>query len=903
MIITCKACSTNYNLDESLLKPEGIKVRCSVCRTVFKAFPPEDDLLATGIDLPDFDAGETSPDSFREAGPLSEAEPPAPAVFPEDGQGEIIELELDEKSLGIDDIIDSLIFIPKDPDALEPQRQPAKDSGEKGAAPGADDAEPAGEEDDSEELFDLDMPDDDDFDLETDLVPQASALPEEDAGPADEDIDTEFTPPDIDVSVPDIEGEEHTAGKKDPGETGDDSLPVSDDLPELESLETLNESDASDEFALEDSSDIDIPDLESDDIEPVESVDVPPELEPDADDGIPFDGFPAEDIPEQAGMDDDLDLDLHDTADVPVDDDDFDDAAFDLEDVDSAPDSDGFEFDFDEDTSDSGALGEEEETVFDGDAPAPETDDGIGELELELSGTDDETDDSPATEEENGDIEFLDFDDDSQFESDDQSDDESADDGFAFDTGNELILEEAEYDDEDSLEFEAVDDDFDISTMNLENDDAPYSLAEADDSLELELTEDEDVTDFAALPGDDSGLSLDDEPETDETDDGELFLDDELTLDDEEEDDGLLELDSDFDSSDSDLPEEPETLTENGDQADQKSLDDIEGAFELEFDMDPDLGLADEKDPDYLQPASLEMEDGEDGDVMELEEEDDDESLDMLEVETDEDDDDDGEAFLEDLSESDDFSEYDEVMEQEEEPEIILEDGETAPGLTRAAIHKPAVTPPPLTSRHFAREKSGKVKQTGGFFSFIFKFLFLLIIIAAVFLAVYSYSVVTGDKIPYVSDLQIPIIDQYLKKPAPKPEPVLVYPTDPSVSARFIANEKTGNLFVISGKVVNDSSIFISHIQVQGTLVTKDKVRAKSKTAFCGNILTDEQLEKEDMAKIDEILARKTGDNNTNVKIRPQGMVQFMIVFSDLPDLLQNFEVKVAGFDRTGPEK
>jgi predicted Zn finger-like uncharacterized protein len=40
MIITCKACKASFNLDESLLKPEGSKVRCSKCKEIFVAYPP-----------------------------------------------------------------------------------------------------------------------------------------------------------------------------------------------------------------------------------------------------------------------------------------------------------------------------------------------------------------------------------------------------------------------------------------------------------------------------------------------------------------------------------------------------------------------------------------------------------------------------------------------------------------------------------------------------------------------------------------------------------------------------------------------------------------------------------------------------------------------------------------------
>ncbi len=41
MIITCEACSTQFVLDDALIKPEGSKVKCSKCRHIFTAFPPD----------------------------------------------------------------------------------------------------------------------------------------------------------------------------------------------------------------------------------------------------------------------------------------------------------------------------------------------------------------------------------------------------------------------------------------------------------------------------------------------------------------------------------------------------------------------------------------------------------------------------------------------------------------------------------------------------------------------------------------------------------------------------------------------------------------------------------------------------------------------------------------------
>ena len=47
MIITCKECNSSFNVDDSLIKETGSKVRCSKCEHIFVTYPhsPEDDLL------------------------------------------------------------------------------------------------------------------------------------------------------------------------------------------------------------------------------------------------------------------------------------------------------------------------------------------------------------------------------------------------------------------------------------------------------------------------------------------------------------------------------------------------------------------------------------------------------------------------------------------------------------------------------------------------------------------------------------------------------------------------------------------------------------------------------------------------------------------------------------------
>jgi predicted Zn finger-like uncharacterized protein len=52
MILKCDNCQSRFKLDESLLKKDGSKVRCSLCRNVFMAFPPDETFFHGKEELP-----------------------------------------------------------------------------------------------------------------------------------------------------------------------------------------------------------------------------------------------------------------------------------------------------------------------------------------------------------------------------------------------------------------------------------------------------------------------------------------------------------------------------------------------------------------------------------------------------------------------------------------------------------------------------------------------------------------------------------------------------------------------------------------------------------------------------------------------------------------------------------
>ncbi|MCK5687142.1 DUF3426 domain-containing protein, partial [bacterium] len=303
--------------------------------------------------------------------------------------------------------------------------------------------------------------------------------------------------------------------------------------------------------------------------------------------------------------------------------------------------------------------------------------------------------------------------------------------------------------------------------------------------------------------------------------------------------------------------------------------------FELEFDVEEDIDLKDED-------MSLEIESDEENEpVVTYDEEDQVEQTGQDKFESIEED-------IPVITLEDDFSEYDDVLDQETEPELtetLEEESIERDGLKEEEI----LIPQEEINPSLASVPSSRVKKKK---SVIGTPILILLLICLLGAGAYIASVMTGYKIPYISDIKIPYVDKYLKKPVPKVIDVKPVPNQKSVNGRFVTNEKTGTLFVITGRVDNISNIVYSHIQVQGTLITKGQKEEKRKNVFCGNILTEEMLKTGDIAEINKILVVKTGNNNLNVKIKPKTSVSFMIVFSELPEKLENFTVKVIGFDK-----
>lgn len=166
----------------------------------------------------------------------------------------------------------------------------------------------------------------------------------------------------------------------------------------------------------------------------------------------------------------------------------------------------------------------------------------------------------------------------------------------------------------------------------------------------------------------------------------------------------------------------------------------------------------------------------------------------------------------------------------------------------------------------------------------------ILAIIAGGGYGAYWYLDQQNIKIPFISKLTAP--------KAPDPGQLKIDFFD--IDAKFINNQKAGKLFVISGKVKNGYKSPRSFIRITGKLYQKKKKLVKTSTVYCGNTLSELELSSFDAPAIAKKLANLFGDQRSNVKVAPGKVLPFVVVFSDIPDNLEEYTIEVAGSSPAG---
>lgn len=118
------------------------------------------------------------------------------------------------------------------------------------------------------------------------------------------------------------------------------------------------------------------------------------------------------------------------------------------------------------------------------------------------------------------------------------------------------------------------------------------------------------------------------------------------------------------------------------------------------------------------------------------------------------------------------------------------------------------------------------------------------------------------------------------------------------VRQRSVANLLGANLRVIEGIAVNQSPYFQSKIRIRLVISDANDAVVGEKMVYCGNILTDAELNTLAESEIQRELSIPQGTDVINEKIAPNGEIPFMVVFSQEQAGAVKTVVAPAGADR-----
>ena len=116
-----------------------------------------------------------------------------------------------------------------------------------------------------------------------------------------------------------------------------------------------------------------------------------------------------------------------------------------------------------------------------------------------------------------------------------------------------------------------------------------------------------------------------------------------------------------------------------------------------------------------------------------------------------------------------------------------------------------------------------------------------------------------------------------------------------NVRQYFVSNEKIGQLFVIEGKARNDFSVPKELFRIEASLFDASGQVVESKEFLAGNTVSLFQLQILSAAELESALSARVGILTNNTNVRPGADVQFMVVFPNPPEIVQEYGLKVIG--------
>ncbi len=114
-------------------------------------------------------------------------------------------------------------------------------------------------------------------------------------------------------------------------------------------------------------------------------------------------------------------------------------------------------------------------------------------------------------------------------------------------------------------------------------------------------------------------------------------------------------------------------------------------------------------------------------------------------------------------------------------------------------------------------------------------------------------------------------------------------------TSSYVVNSSAGELFVVRGEAVNNFNKPRASVQVKVSILGPGGAVLVSKSAFCGNSLSSEQLASLPLAKIEEAMNNQFGDSLANLGVKPGSAIPFVVVISAVPKEATDYSLQIVG--------
>lgn len=116
-----------------------------------------------------------------------------------------------------------------------------------------------------------------------------------------------------------------------------------------------------------------------------------------------------------------------------------------------------------------------------------------------------------------------------------------------------------------------------------------------------------------------------------------------------------------------------------------------------------------------------------------------------------------------------------------------------------------------------------------------------------------------------------------------------------TTQAYFLDNASAGQLFVVEGEIVNETSKPVSFVMLEGKLYGENYQVTQSQRCFSGNPLSRNELAKLGITEIQNRMMNREGKDLVNVHIPTSKRVPFLLVFHNLPEMdsLTDYSVEI----------